>query len=72
MSAPLLCPFCGQGSPLIQGGSTYRWLVTVCDRCEAQGPSIRKNNVGEGWSKEDEVEVLAEWNRRATTVRSAP
>lgn len=62
---PLPCPFCGANAGVeVSEGSTFRWVVAVCNKCGAQSPEARVNTMAPANKEEDETAAIAEWNTR--------
>lgn len=64
----LPCPFCGHHEVEVIESSTFRWRQAKCLACDARGPEIRVQTMGEGSPEEWEIvareKALAEWNTR--------
>ena len=64
----LPCPFCGSTQIGFADGSTFRWLVAVCENCGAQAEEVRIDTLmpcraaAEANAK---VDALKAWNTRA-------
>jgi Lar family restriction alleviation protein len=67
---PKPCPFCGGTSIQVQQGSTYRWLVTVCSDCGAQGPEARQTALDA--KSPDQAAALRDWNTRVNPEHLSP
>lgn len=65
----LPCPFCGGAWITVVDGSTFRWRQAYCEQCEAKGPEVRIQTLGDGskeqWEEQARKDAIAEWNRRA-------
>lgn len=63
------CPFCGSTKVQVEDGDTFRWRMTVCQECGAQGPEVRCQTTGEGnmhdWDADARVRAIEEWNKRS-------
>ena len=65
---PLPCPFCGHVGVTHHEGSTFRWMVTECDRCGAQCGEERINTMTMERSaamEQAKEAAIKTWNTRA-------
>ena len=60
------CPFCGGTDVSVAEGSTFRWVVAICNNCDASAPESRVIPNDEEKTREL---ALVEWNRRASPAR---
>ena len=62
------CPFCGARSVTAKEGSTFRWILAMCDCCGACGPETRRDTLAPADAVEDKRRALAEWNSRTAAA----
>lgn len=64
------CPFCGHVGLDFAEGSTFRWMLAVCDGCGANCGEERVQTSGDGsreeWWTAAKDRAIATWNTRAT------
>ena len=74
MTEPLPCPFCGHVGVTHSEGSTFRWMVTECDRCGAQCGEERINTMTMERSaaiEQAKEAAIKTWNTRAALEQQA-
>ena len=74
MSEPLPCPFCGHVGVTHTEGSTFRWLVTECDKCGAQCEEERINTLSKDRGaaiSQAKKAAIQTWNTRVALEQQA-
>lgn len=63
---PLPCPFCGEKSITVNGGSTFRWVKIECLACGATCGEVRgnQNTTTPDWRDMASQDAISEWNKR--------
>ena len=63
------CPFCGCAASSVIEGATFRWRQVECRDCQARGPEVRCQTLGEGtpaeWQAKATADAIAAWNERS-------
>lgn len=61
---PLPCPFCGCETLTVAQGSTFRWVIGVCDDCGASCGEVRVDTLNPYNAEDIYQSVVEEWNKR--------